>query len=106
MANDFSKGEVWRIVLAQALPLTLASFVQLLYNVVDRIYIGHLSGSGGMALTGVGVVDYVVTEKCVFHFTKEGMVLEELAPGETVESIKAVTDCDMIIPDVIKSMEE
>ena len=58
-----------------------------------------------LPLTGVGVVDYVVTEKCVFHFTKEGMVLEELAPGETVESIKAITDCDIIVPDVIKSME-
>ena len=58
-----------------------------------------------LPLTGVGVVDYVVTEKCVFHFTKEGMVLEELAPGETVESIKAITDCDIIIPEVIKSME-
>ena len=59
-----------------------------------------------LPLTGVGVVDYVVTEKCVFHFTKEGMVLEELAPGETVESIKAITDCDMIIPEHIRSMED
>ena len=59
-----------------------------------------------LPLTGVGVVDYVVTEKCVFHFTKEGMVLEELAPGETVESIKAITDCDMIIPETIRSMED
>jgi len=58
-----------------------------------------------LPLTGVGVVDYVVTEKCVFHFTKEGMVLEELAPGETVESILAVTDCDIIIPETIRSME-
>lgn len=57
-----------------------------------------------LPLTGVGVVDYVVTEKCVFHFTAEGMVLEELAPGETVESICAITPCDIIIPKEIKSM--
>ncbi len=59
--NDFSKGKVWRIILAQAIPLTLASFVQLLYNVVDRVYIGHLRGTGGMALTGVGVTFPIVT---------------------------------------------
>lgn len=59
--NDFSKGKVWRIILAQAIPLTLASFVQLLYNVVDRVYIGHLKGNGGMALTGVGVTFPIVT---------------------------------------------
>ena len=70
------------------------------------VVIGLMSGrKTKLPLTGVGVVDYVVTEKCVFHFTKEGMVLEELAPGETVESIKAITDCDIIVPDVIKSME-
>jgi len=59
-----------------------------------------------LPLTGVGVVDYVVTEKCVFHFTKEGMVLEELAPGETVEGILAITPCDIIVPETVKSMED
>ena len=59
-----------------------------------------------LPLTGVGVVDYVITEKCVFHFTKEGMVLEELAPGETVENILAITPCDIIVSENIKSMEE
>ena len=37
---DFSKGPVWKCILAQAVPLTIAQLVQLLYNVVDRIYIG------------------------------------------------------------------
>lgn len=83
MANDFSKGEVWRIVLAQALPLTLASFVQLLYNVVDRIYIGHLSGSGGMALTGVGVTFPIVTLVLAFTmlFATGGAPLFSMARG-------------------------
>ena len=39
---DFSSGPVWRCILAQAVPLTVAQLVQLLYNVVDRIYIGHM----------------------------------------------------------------
>ena len=52
---DFSRGPVWRCILAQALPLTVAQLVQLLYNVVDRIYIGHIPKIGDLALTGVGV---------------------------------------------------
>ena len=53
--NDFSKGPVWRRIVAQAIPLTVAQLVQLLYNVVDRIYIGHLNGTDGLALTGIGL---------------------------------------------------
>ena len=36
---DFSKGPVWKCIVAQAIPLTIAQLVQLLYNVVDRIYL-------------------------------------------------------------------
>lgn len=53
--NDFSKGSVRKCIIAQAIPLTLAQIVQLLYNIVDRIYIGHLPVEGELALTGVGV---------------------------------------------------
>lgn len=56
MKNDFSKGKVSRIIVAQAIPLILAQLVQLLYNVVDRVYIGHLPQVGSLALTGVGLV--------------------------------------------------
>lgn len=53
--NDFSKGSVKRRIIEQAIPLTLAQVVQMLYNLVDRIYIGHLPDIGEMALTGVGI---------------------------------------------------
>lgn len=61
MANDFSKGKVWKNIVAQALPLTLAQLVQLLYNIVDRIYIGHLKGTNNMALTGIGLTFPIIT---------------------------------------------
>ena len=54
-SSDFTKGKVWRSIVAQAVPLTVAQMVQLLYNVVDRIYIGHLPDVGAMALTGIGL---------------------------------------------------
>lgn len=59
--NDFSKGSVWKCIIAQAVPLTIAQLVQLLYNVVDRIYIGHMEDGNSLALTGVGLTFPVVT---------------------------------------------
>lgn len=53
--KDFSKGKVWSNIMVQSLPLILAQLVQLLYNVVDRIYIGHLPGTDSLALTGIGL---------------------------------------------------
>ena len=56
MQNDFSKGKVSKIILIQTIPLLFAQLIQLLYNVIDRIYIGHLPDIGSMALTGIGIV--------------------------------------------------
>ncbi len=58
---DFSKGPVWKCIVAQAIPLTIAQLVQLLYNVVDRIYIGHMEEGSSLALTGVGITFPIVT---------------------------------------------
>ena len=59
--HDFSQGSVWKQILAQALPLTIAEIVQLLYNIVDRIYMGHLPEADSMALTGIGLVFPIVS---------------------------------------------
>ena len=58
---DFGNGPVWKCVLTQAIPLMIASLVHLLYNIVDRIFIGHMAGVGSMALTGVGLTFPIVT---------------------------------------------
>ncbi|MCR5358183.1 MAG: MATE family efflux transporter [Lachnospiraceae bacterium] len=58
---DFGKGPVWKCIIAQAIPLTIAQFVQLLYNVIDRIYIGHMGEGHSLALTGVGLTFPIVT---------------------------------------------
>ena len=80
---DFSRGPVWRCILAQALPLTVAQLVQLLYNVVDRIYIGHMEGTDGLALTGVGLTFPVVTLIMAFTalFGMGGVPLFSMARG-------------------------
>lgn len=58
--NDFSQGSVKKRIIEQAIPLTLAQIVQMLYNLVDRIYIGHLPDVGELALTGVGITFPIV----------------------------------------------
>ena len=59
--NDFSKGPVWKCIIVQAVPLTIAQLVQLLYNVVDRIYLGHMGDGNSLALTGVGLTFPIVS---------------------------------------------
>lgn len=53
--NDFSKGNVAGSILRLALPLTAAQLVNLLYSIVDRMYLGRIEGVGRLALTGVGL---------------------------------------------------
>ena len=58
---DYLKGPVWKCVVAQAIPLTVAQLVHLTYNVVDRIYLGHMGSGDSMALTGVGLTFPIIT---------------------------------------------
>lgn len=44
-----------RLMVSMALPAVAAQLINVLYNIVDRIYIGHIPGQGDVALTGVGV---------------------------------------------------
>jgi len=68
MQNDFSQGKVSKNIIVQAIPLVLAQLVLLLYNVVDRIYIGHLPGANSLALTGIGLVFPLTTLIAAFTF--------------------------------------
>lgn len=52
---DFGTGSVKRQILNLAVPMTLAQVVSLLYNLVDRIYIGRMDGGDSLALTSLGL---------------------------------------------------
>lgn len=82
--NDFSKGSVKKCIIAQAIPLTLAQIVQLLYNMVDRIYIGHLPGIGDLALTGLGITFPIIVLISAFTglFGTGGTPLFSMARGD------------------------
>jgi putative MATE family efflux protein len=59
MANtikqDMGTGSVKKLMLKMAVPALMGQVVNLLYNIVDRIYIGHIPEIGGTALTGMGL---------------------------------------------------
>ena len=46
---------MWQVILKMAIPMMMAQLVNVRYNVVDRMYIGHIEGVGAMALTGLGL---------------------------------------------------
>ena len=46
---------IGKLLVKLAVPTVVAQLVNMLYNIVDRIYIGHMPGDGSLALTGVGV---------------------------------------------------
>jgi len=82
--NDFSKGSVRKCIIMQAIPLTVAQLVHILYNLVDRIYLGHLGDGNSIALTGVGLTFPVITLIMAFTalFGNGGLPLFSMAHGE------------------------
>ena len=53
--QDMGKGRIPQLMLNLAIPAVVAQLINMLYNIVDRIYIGHIPEAGASALTGVGL---------------------------------------------------
>lgn len=53
--NDFSKGSIVGNIMSLAVPMTLAQLINVLYNIVDRIYIGRIPDHATLSLTGLGL---------------------------------------------------
>ena len=85
--NDFSQGSIARNILNLALPMTLAQLINVLYSVVDRIYIGHIPHVSADGLTGVGLALPVITVITAFAnlFGMGGAPLCSIARGEHEE---------------------
>ena len=54
-AQAMETEKISRLLARLAIPAVVAQIINLLYNIVDRIYIGHIPGVGAAALTGVGL---------------------------------------------------
>ena len=53
--NQLGTAPIGPLLFKLAVPTVMAQIINMLYNVVDRIYLGHIPGEGSLALTGVGV---------------------------------------------------
>lgn len=60
-SNKLGTEKISRLLFQLALPAITAQIINMLYNIVDRIYIGHIAGIGTLALTGVGVCFPIIT---------------------------------------------
>lgn len=83
LQSDFSTGKVSANILRLAIPLTLAQLINVLYNVVDRIYIGHIPDAAANALTGVGLTFPIISIVTAFAnlFGTGGAPLFSIARG-------------------------
>lgn len=100
--HDFGTGKVSRNILNLAIPMTLAQLINLMYNIVDRIYIGHILNASSQALTGIGLTLPMITIMIAFAnlFGMGGAPLFSIARGgkeeERAGNIMGTT-CSMLI---------
>lgn len=64
--KDFSKGSILGNMIRLAVPMTMAQLINVLYNIVDRIYIGRIPENATMSLTGLGVCFPIITMVIAF----------------------------------------
>ncbi len=63
---DLGTAPIGRLLFRLALPCIVAQIINVLYNIVDRMYIGHIPETGTIALTGVGVTIPLITAVSAF----------------------------------------
>ena len=59
--QDFTRGSVLSNIIRLAIPMTFAQLINVLYNIVDRIYIGRIPEHATLSLTGLGVCFPLIT---------------------------------------------
>lgn len=84
MKNDFTKGSVIHNILELAAPMIMAQIVHVLYNIVDRIYIGRMPENSTLAMTGIGLTLPILTIIIAFTnlFGMGGAPLSSIARGK------------------------
>lgn len=82
--QDFSRGSVLDALFRMAVPMSMALLINILYSVVDRIYIGHIPEVGRLSLTGIGLISPIVTVIVAFQnlFGVGGTPLFSIARGK------------------------
>lgn len=107
VSSDFSKGKVWKNIVRLAVPMILAQLINVLYSVVDRIFVGHIPGASAWAMTGIGLALPIITIITAFTnlFGMGGSPLFSMARGagdsQKAEKIMGNTFSMLIITGII-----
>jgi len=92
--NDLEKKPVGKLLAQYAIPATLSLIVSALYQMVDRIYIGHLPDAGVLGLTGVGltapITTIIMALSALFAFGAASTISIRLGEGKKDEAERAV----------------
>lgn len=99
-SGDFGAGSVCANILRLAIPMTLAQLINVLYNVVDRVYIGHMETASMESLTGIGLALPVITIITAFAnlYSMGGSPLFSMARGAgNKEQAKHVMGCSFAL---------
>lgn len=65
-SNNFSKGSIGSHIIRLSVPMTIAQLINILYNIIDRVFIGRLPVDATNALTGIGVAFPICTMVIAF----------------------------------------
>lgn len=101
--NKLANAPVGKLLFELALPAITAQIVNLLYNMVDRIYIGHIPNTGALALTGLGVSFPIIIIIAAFAalFGSGGAPRASIEMGrgnhETAEEIMGNSFCALVV---------
>ncbi len=90
---DFSRGRISTNMLYTALPMLVAQILNLLYSIVDRIYLGQIPGEGTLALGGIGLVFPIISLITAFTnlYGSGGAPLCSMARGQ--RNLKQARTC-------------
>lgn len=92
--SNLGEGSVGKLLFKLALPVIVAQMVNLLYNMVDRIYIGHIPKTGDLALTGLGLCFPIIMIITAFSSLIGGgggpRVAIHMGKGETEKAEKII----------------
>ena len=99
--NDLGRDPVGRLVFRLAIPSMLAQFVNVLYSIVDRMYIGNIPEIGDAALAGAGVCGPIVTLISSFAFLV-GMgggpiMAMSMGEGDREKARKILSNCALML---------
>lgn len=95
--TDLGKDPLGKLLLKLAIPSILAQLVNMLYNIVDRIYIGHIPREGALALTGVGlcfpIIILVMAFSCLVGMGGAPRAAIFMGRGEEEKAQKILGNC-------------